>query len=139
MLPRNFCLPASVLFITLLGVGCQTTHPANVPAAARDGKVTGQVYFLQKMAVLPDSTLDVSLVDVTDTTHTKTIATESKKIQSVPAPYTLKFKPTAITEGRVYEVHAQLTMGGRVWTHTMQYPVLTGGAPNYAEIVVSPK
>lgn len=132
---------AALLFCLVgFGVaGCQVSREAEIPAVARAGQVTGQVFYLQRIAVLPGTTLDVRLVDVTDSTNVKTIARDTKSVQGIPVPYVLKFKPAEIREGRLYQVRAEMTMGGRVWTHTQQYPVLTGGAPNYAEIVVSPK
>jgi putative lipoprotein len=129
---------ASVLLVPLSWLaGCATQAPLT-PEAARAGVVTGKVYYLQRIAVMPDARLDVRLVDATDLDRVKTLASTGGRVQAIPAPFTLKFAPGDVTEGRVYQVRATLTMGGKTWTHTKAYPVLSGGAPAYAEILVSP-
>lgn len=117
--------------------GC-ASHSPLTPEIARAGVVTGKVYYLQRIAVMPDARLDVRLVDVTDLDRVRTLATTGGSVQAVPAPFTLKFDPNDVAEGRVYQVRATLTMGGKTWSHTKAFPVLSGGAPAYVEIVVSP-
>jgi putative lipoprotein len=98
------------------------------------------VYYLQRIAVPPNAKLSVTLLDVTDLNRPRTLAEQSQAVSAVPVNYELRFNPASIHEGRIYQVKAELTMSeGKVWTHTKAYPVLTGNAPAYAEIVVGPQ
>lgn len=101
--------------------------------------MTGKVYYRARIAVPPGSVLTVRLDDVTDSGRPRTIARQVGPITAIPADFELRFEPRAIREGRVYQVHADLEMGGKsTWTHLTAYPVLTSNAPNYVEIVVGP-
>lgn len=122
-----------------LSAGCQAT--GNTPAAAQSGKVTGKVYYLQRIALPKETKLVVKLVDTTDSRKPKTMDTMSRTIGSkTPVDFTLSFNPGAIKDNGVYQVTATLELpGGKIWWHEQSYPVLSGGAPNYVEIRVYPK
>jgi putative lipoprotein len=129
------------LFCLLLAslAGCASSAGQQPVPSAAAGVVTGKVFYLQKIALPPDTKMTVELLDVTNSGRTKVISTDSQTIGAkTPADFRLAFSPSAIRADRVYQVRARLDAGGRVWTHEQQYPVLTGGAPAYVEIRVSP-
>lgn len=131
---------APVLGLALLvSGGCRTL--ATTPEGARGGKVTGKVYYQQRIALPKETKLVVKLVDMTDSGSPRTLESAGRTIGMLnPAEFEMSFSPGAIREGGVYQVVASLELpdGGR-WWHEQTYPVLTGNAPAYVEIRVYPK
>ncbi|MFN4242832.1 MAG: YbaY family lipoprotein [Tepidisphaerales bacterium] len=117
--------------------GCQAGGGAGTPPSAAAGVVEGRVFYRERIALPPGTVMTVRLLDVTDSTRPKTLATERRTIGPLnPAPFTLRFSPRQIREDRAYQVRAELDAAGQRWGHEQQYPVLSGGAPAYVEIRV---
>jgi putative lipoprotein len=118
------------------GVGGCAAH-RNTPA---NTVVTGNVMYLERIMLPPETQARIRLVDVTDSRAPKTVAEFSEKVGGkVPIPFRLAPGAWALREDRIYQVRAELIMpGGRKWGHFESYPVLTGGSPGYVEIRVYP-
>lgn len=133
-----------ILAIPLLAAaflaGCHATSTPGTPPSAAAGVVEGKVFYLERIALPASTTMTVRLLDVTDSAKPIVIATDRQTIGvKNPAPFRLRFSPKAIREDRVYQVRAELNAKGQIWTHDLQQPVLTGNAPAYVEIRVSPR
>ncbi len=110
-----------------------------MPAAARDGVLTGMVYVPERIGAPAGSSVTVDLVDVTDLNRPKTLGEFSSDVAAFPVKFKLRFDPSAVREGHVYQARARLDVPGKApWRHEQVYPVLTGGTPSYVEIRLTP-
>lgn len=103
---KKICLLA---VSTLLGA-CQTLHPA----AKAD--LSGEVFYLQRIALPPAATLSVSLQDVSLADAPAVVLAEQKgpvKGQ-VPLPFHLTYDPAQVKPGHRYSVSARIEVDGQL-------------------------
>jgi uncharacterized lipoprotein YbaY len=108
--------------------------PIVVPTAttpAFSGVLTGEVYYLQFIALPEDAVVTVRLrqvlPDVAPAVASQTIEAKGKQ---QPFPFKLTYDPTKIDPEGVYIVEAVITEKGKVrWAQVEQNYVLTNGAP----------
>ena len=95
--------------------------------------VTGTVTYRQRIALPPDSTVvvtleDVSLADAPSTVIGGDMIRTSG--QQVPIPYSVVYDPADIVAQNRYVVRAKIFYGDDLqWTSTTAYPVITQGGP----------
>jgi len=112
------------------------------PAAAQANAVTGTITYLARMALPPQTMIQVQLQDVSLADAPAKVIAE-KKIQlgqkQVPVPFTLKYDPAKIDAGHRYSVSARVTIGADLKFVTDQaYPVITQGNPSKADLILKP-
>jgi len=111
------------------------TAAATAPIATN---VTGTVTMHDPVAVNPGSKLDVKLVDVAQ--QEIVVAEKTFDVSgNPPFNFTLDLDPSKISRSRTYVVNVILTDGDRRFMPALNSPVLTGGAPATAQIVVNPE
>ena len=101
------------LFLILLGgllAACSNTPPA--PKASLDG----EVFYLQRIALPPTATLNVSLQDVSlMDAPAVTLATQSGPVNGqVPLPFHLSYDPAQVKPGHRYAVSARIELDGEL-------------------------
>ena len=132
----NFLPAASCgLIVATMVAGCSSTRPSN-----DTGTVTGTVTYRERMMIPPNTTLRVTLEDVSLADAPARIVVESLQTVSTapPYPFELRFKTAEIDPSRRYNVRASLVVGGKAWfTSAEAVPVLTGGHGDAVEVVVS--
>jgi putative lipoprotein len=146
---------AFALALVLLVPACRrstsdTGAPASEPAAADTttpvpgtATLSGQVFYLPRIALPPDAELTVTLQDVTkaDAPAIEIASTIVKtEGRQVPIPFTLAYEPAKVDESHAYSVAARIQSGGQLlWSSDPHAPVLTRGAPtDSVSIKVSP-
>ena len=116
---------------------CAATDLGTPPVSARPTIIAGDVTYRERIALLPDATLRVRLLDVLPDKPAEVVA--ERTIQpsgNVPIRFELRFDPQRIDPTHTYAVDARLTSGNREWITVEQHKVLTGGAPATVSIVV---
>jgi uncharacterized lipoprotein YbaY len=104
--------------------------------------LAGTVTYLQRVALTPEAVVqielrDVSRADVDAPVLAKQILRPAGK--QVPLSFSLDYDTADIQPGRAYAISARITDRGQLAFITdTKVPVLTGGAPNNAEIVLVP-
>ncbi|MGE8150837.1 YbaY family lipoprotein [Pseudomonas vancouverensis] len=77
--------------------------------------INGNVHYLEKVALLPGSTLHVSLVDITDKGAWKTLETEVySDLNPHFMDYELTFDPAKLRYGRIYSISANINYQNEV-------------------------
>jgi len=97
-----------------------------LPALAAPAALTGQVTYRERMALPPDATLEVQLLDVSraDARATVHAAARLSGPGQVPLTFTLNFDDKVIDPRHTYALSARITSGGRlVFLNTTQYQV----------------
>ncbi|MBP6786096.1 MAG: YbaY family lipoprotein [Candidatus Promineofilum sp.] len=104
------------------------------------GTLTGNVFYIERIALQPDALITVELQDVSAGT-TNVIATRDINAEGrqVPIPFELPYDPTAIDPAGTYLLSARVSEGGQiVFSSPTGVPVLTNGAPtSNVELLVS--
>lgn len=106
-----------------------TTEAA--PTLTLSGVLTGEVFYLQRIALPDNAVLTVRLMqvmaDAAPSIVSQTIQTQGMQ---VPFPFELKYDPRQIDPEGAYIVDALITVNGRVrWAPVEMNYVLTNGAP----------
>ncbi|MBD2838141.1 YbaY family lipoprotein [Pseudomonas sp. JM0905a] len=102
----------------------------------------GEVFYLQRMALLPAATLSVSLQDVSlaDAPAVE-LARQNGPIQGqVPLPFRLDYDPAKVQPDHRYAVSARIELDGRLmFINTEQHSVkLDGSDPQPLRVKVDP-
>lgn len=99
-----------VLSLTALLGACSSMTPA--PQASLDG----EVFYLQRIALPPGATLEVSLQDVSlADAPAVTLARQSGPIKGqVPLPFHLSYDPAEVKPGHTYAVSARIEDKGQL-------------------------
>ncbi len=115
------------------GNGATPAQQANAPIG---NTVTGKVSLRDPLPIGESARLEVKLVDVT---MPDIVIAESNAPVTGQPPYafTLTFDAAKIDRTRTYVVNALLFDGDRRFVPALQFPVLTGGAPSNADIVLT--
>jgi uncharacterized lipoprotein YbaY len=102
-------------------------------APGGDSVLTGSVTYLERIALLPGSVVEVRILDVSrqdvaaDVIGETIITTQG---ENVPIPFSVSYDPTRIDERMTYAMSARILVGGELrWINTDHIPVLTNGNP----------
>jgi len=103
--------------------------------------VSGTVFYLQRIALPPDASIEVKLVDISkQDVPAETIA--EQKITNpgqVPIPFELWYDPDKIDPRMTYAVQARIEQGGKLlFISTRVFPVITRGNSTHVEVKVDP-
>ena len=133
--------PADNVEIVVERVARSQVQPSAAPAAS--GVLSGTVTYQPRIALPPDTVLDVTLLDITDAdTPARVVAAQTAMTdgEQVPLPFELAYDPAEIDPARTYRVAAHLISGGIIrWIPGDTYLVLTQGAPQTGiEIMMTP-
>ena len=116
-----------------------TAQPnANIVRAAPQA-VTGTVSYLQRIALPPNATLVVKLLDVSKMDKAAIVVAKKvyTNIGQVPVKFELPFTLSQITSNHTYAVDAEIRYEGKTrWRHKQQYRVITNGSPRMVEIIM---
>lgn len=99
-------------------------------ALAASKTLRGSVSYRERLALPPDSILEVRLLDVSlaDAPSTTIAVTRVKTRHRMPIPYRLRFDDKRIKPGRSYALQARITVNGRLWfITTTRHSIFTGG------------
>lgn len=111
----------------------QVQVQANVQVQPQgQAQLTGQVSYLQRMALPPDAVLEVTLLDVSlADAPAKVLATQRlAPAGQIPIAFTLSYDPSQIVPQHSYALQARVQQGDRLlFITTQRYAVLTQGAP----------
>jgi putative lipoprotein len=130
----------SVFFLTvLLAASCAHHRP---PAKSIAAKITGTVTYLQRSALPPEATIEVTFSDVSKPDSApiqlahQVIRAQGKQ---VPIPFEIPYDGRQIVSSHIYGVAAQIKLGEKVlFASDGDNTVLTQGRPSNIEIVVKP-
>lgn len=104
------------------------------------GTLTGNVFYLERIALQPDALITVELQDVSGGT-TNVIATRDINAEGrqVPIPFELPYDAAAIDPAGTYLLSARISQNGQIiFSSPTGVPVLTNGAPtSNVELLVS--
>ena len=99
--------------------------------APTQSSLNGEVFYLQRIALPPAATLNVSLQDVSlADAPAVTIASQAGPVKgNVPLPFHLSYDPTHIKPGHRYAVSARIELSGRLlFINTTQQTVSLDGS-----------
>lgn len=104
--------------------------------------VTGTVTHRVRMALVPNTVVEVQLVDVSRA-DAPAIVLASQSIvtggRQVPIPFELVYNPDQIDPRMTYAVQARITVDGELqFINTRRFAVISQGNPNQVEVVVDP-
>ena len=118
------------------GFGEPSTLPAEPPSTTKselsmDVTVSGTVTILQRIAILPSSTVVVDLVDTAKGTPGMVVATTKLSTEASgkqpPYPFTLNYNPTTLGVDAKLTLIATITVDGKpTYRNTRLYPVKLG-------------
>jgi len=132
---RKLVLPLVIAGLLLGGCGPSTNHAAPTQQAApAPTAVTGTVTLSDPSAqVAPDAKLDLTLMDVTQQPGVP-VNSQTFAPPQFPQQFNIKFNPKQIKQADIYVLEAQMQSGGRVYSTTLQTPVLTHNAPAQVDL-----
>ncbi|MBD8493566.1 YbaY family lipoprotein [Pseudomonas syringae] len=127
----------TLALITLAGLlSACSTMPTQM------GRLDGEVFYLQRMALPPSATLDVTLQDISHADAPAVVlARQSGPIQGqVPLPFILRYRQDQVQPGHRYAVSARIESEGRLlFINTEQHTVaLDADTPQSLRIRVNP-
>jgi len=145
----------SAVMVTMTIASFQVRHAGSTvqqPATKASGEsksmqsekkatVSGTVFYLQRIALPPDATVEVKLVDISRQDVPAVTIAEQKIANpgQVPIPFELRYDPDKIGPRYTYAVQARIEQGGKLlFISTQVFPVITRGNPNHVEIRVDP-
>ena len=99
-----------ILSLTALLGACSTMN--STPQATLDG----EVFYLQRIALPPTATLEVSLQDVSlADAPAVTLAKQSGPVKGqVPLPFRLRYDPASVKPGHTYAISARIEDNGQL-------------------------
>lgn len=121
-----------LMLLGLIFAGCSTTPTL---------QVSGQVSYLQRIALPVDAVLEVVLESVPAVEGDAPLMLASQRIEpvgGVPAPFALLVSPSAIESDGRYRVTASLRAPGMHYRSLDDYCVLTRGCPDQVDVLVKP-
>ena len=107
----------------------------------KQATVSGTVYYHQRIALPPDASVSVKLVDISKQDVPAVTIAEQRITNpgQVPVPFELHYHPAKIDFRMTYAVQARIEQGGRLlFISTKVYPVITRGNPMHVEVKVDP-
>lgn len=138
---RMFMVLTSTL-VALAGCGGnKQVQTGEHPSGAKMAKVTGTVFYLERVALPPGAVLKVQLSDVSRAdAPAEVIASDSITVtHQVPIPFSLSYDPQRIVPSHTYAVQARIEVDGKLrFINTSSNPVVTNGKPASVDVRVSP-
>ena len=138
-----FRLFALILLFACCSAWAQTTpgRGSSTPAAAASQPmVSGNVVYMQKIALPPNAAIEIKMQDIT-AAPPKTIAETvfGAAGQQVPIAFQLTYNPADITQAHTYQVLANISVNGKPMFVT-QTPlhVITQGSPSQVALMLQP-
>jgi putative lipoprotein len=134
---RRFLLLAGA---TLAIAGCSLWRGAP-PPAGMPTQVTGTVRYPEKVTLLPDTQLRVTLSETSraDAPAQFIAETTIPNVARVPTPFQVKFDPRAIDPKLTYTLRARVERADQLlFINDAAVRVLTHGAPAHVDISVVP-
>ncbi|KCZ48429.1 hypothetical protein HY2_04270 [Hyphomonas pacifica] len=129
---RRICLTsllaASALCACVAPAARIVSGPAAGPERATEHVITGQLTYRERIALIPGSLAEVTLIDVSLADASSTlIAAEEIEIgtEQVPIPFTLIYDSTALEPRMSYTLRATISdpEGNLLWTTDTMYPI----------------
>jgi putative lipoprotein len=133
-------MAAVLLGAAALLAGCGSSRSSS-PAGPVAAEVTGTVALRERVVLLPDTQLRITLNETSraDAPARFIAETTIPGVTRVPVAFRVRFDPRAIDPKLVYTLTARLERADRVlFVNDTQVPVLTRGAPREVAIVVVP-
>jgi putative lipoprotein len=136
----RFTLPA-VALLGLLLAGCAHHDTQMTQGTTRQAILTGNVTYLERIALPPDAELHVWLVDVTPGILTTQVVLAETTVRTdgrqVPIPFELRYDPAKLDLAHDYGVRAVFSSGGRnLFESAEPTRVITKGAPKQVDLRV---
>ncbi len=104
--------------------------------------VTGTITYLTRVALPPQATIEVQLLDSSlQDAPAKVIAEEKFELgnRQVPVPFTLKYNTGKIDAKHTYSVSARVMIGTILkFANDQAYPVITQGNPQKVDLILKP-
>lgn len=130
-----------LLLLVIFTAGCNSSNNAPTTPTSQAPIVTsvsGTVTYRQHTSLSAQARLELQLIDVSQGSYVVAQKTMTS-IGQVPISFDLAFDPGKIVDKDIYVVRATIVDGERRFIPTLQYPVLTKGAPAKIEIVANPE
>ena len=109
--------------------GSDTANTSQAQQAPAPSAVTGTVGLADPaVQVTPQAKLDLTLMDVTQQPGVP-VNSQSFAPPQIPQKFEISFDPKQIKATDIYVLQAKMENDGRVYSTTLQTPVLTHGAP----------
>ncbi len=112
----------------------------NSASAAKTATIAGTVAYRERIALFPDATVHVLLVDLSSKSSDFLIAHETLKPKGqVPIPFKLQYNPSAIKPDRNYGIRAMIEdREGKIrWTTPKAVPVFRSDTKQRVEVLLS--
>ena len=103
-------------------------------------RLTGTVYYLERIALPPGAVLKVQLSDVSRAdAPAEVIAGDSMTVTTqVPIKFSLSYDPHLIVPSHTYVVQARIEVDGKLrFINTSSNPVVLNGQPAFVDVRVS--
>jgi putative lipoprotein len=125
---------AGVVVATLAGLHGVAPNPEALPPAPPDAALAGTVYYLERIALPPRSTVEVVLEDITiaDRPAVAIARTTFSPQDRLPIPFRLRYAAERVEPNHRYGVRAAILWanGARMFASTDRYAALDGVTPN---------
>ncbi len=121
----------------LLAAGLLSACASQAPTAS----VTGEVFYLQRMALPPQAVLSVTLQDVSlaDAPSIELARQQGPVNGQVPLPFRLDYNPQQVDQRHRYSVSARIELDGRLlFISTQHYGVKLDGSDQPLRIRLDP-
>ncbi len=121
----------------LLAAGLLSACASQAPTAS----VTGEVFYLQRMALPPQAVLSVTLQDVSlaDAPSIELARQQGPVSGQVPLPFKLDYNPQQVDPRHRYSVSARIELEGRLlFISTQHYGVKLDGSDQPLRIKLDP-
>jgi putative lipoprotein len=131
--PWSLLLAIAGVALTACGFGSASAPPT--------AELTGTVTYRERIALLPETQLRVTLGEIAraDAPAQFIAETTIPGVTQVPIAFRLRYDAAAIDPKLVYTLTARIERRDQVlFVNDRQVRVLTGGAPSRVEIVVAP-
>lgn len=105
---------------------------ARVTPTSLKTAITGNVTYMERIALPPDAVVQVQLQDVSRADAPAIVLGDQTITAShqVPIPFRIEYDPKQIVENHTYSITARITIDGQLrWTNTTAVRVLTQGNP----------
>ncbi|HEX6614425.1 MAG TPA: YbaY family lipoprotein [Rhodanobacteraceae bacterium] len=131
---RKLALPLVIAGLLLGGCGPASNDTTQAQKAPQPTAVTGTVTLADpSVQVAPDANLDLTLMDVTQQPGVP-VNSQSFAPPHFPQQFSVSFNPKQIKQADIYVLEAQMHNNGRVYSTTLQTPVLTHNAPAQVDL-----
>jgi uncharacterized lipoprotein YbaY len=111
-------------------------------ASTTANTLTGTVTYLARMALPPQTVIQIQLQDVSRADAPATIIAQEKFTlgeRQVPVPFTLKYNPAKIDDKHTYTLIARVSIGTELkFTTDQAFRVLTQGNPTKVDLILKP-